>query len=426
MKYRIPFRQVLLYAYFPILMLNFYLVMYGVNTYSFILLPCLLLLIWFSISIIASDLSSRKNALFTIFLLYNILSIVHYAYNGRPLDCYTTALRYVVFPMTFYIFGQDERDDSNKLYHYLLYSCIFLFVVGWYLYFVGPDYYKSFLMNARENKWYTGSFSYGESDVLQYARMSSFFTSSYEVSYFSIPCLIISLMLVLNKNEYLKKWLLYVFAVICWVSSILCMQRVAIASGTLFLLFYLYYTRKEGNNKSGFFLLFIIICVIAVAISAIATDRGAVIYEMLTGRIDDLSFSTAMSERSGVTDKALRAWNYYIFGGGIGSFSTVAIQHGFPGVADAEYVRILTEYGAVGAFIFGLLVLKNLYHGVKYFRVYKIEVCIIAFFLIAFLGSNSLSMTFTFSPVFWYALGHIRNTSYMNRFIKENINYTIR
>ena len=413
-------RKKLLYAYGPLIMVFYYLAMHGINLYSYVIIPYLFILTLASLSILFEGNNIRKNALFVIFLIYSIISVLQYSYNGRPLTCYTTALRYIVFPMIFYIFGQDDKDDTHEFYRFLLYSCFFCFVIGLYLYVVGPDYYKTFLMNAREKVWYSAGFMYEEDEVLNYSRMSSFFGFSYDVCFFSIPALIISLMFTLNKEEKVKKWILYLFAIVSLTSAILCFQRLSMAFGVLFVVFYVGYSYVRGNKFGSRLFLALVLVVVFVFLLFFSTERGAVIYELLMNRFENFSFSDAMSERTHVSVKALRAWDFYIFGGGIGSFSHVAMRLGFPSVSDAEFVRILTEYGLFGSLIFATLFGSNLIWGIKNFKIFGIEVCILLFYLIACTGSNALSMSYVFSPIFWYALGHIQNKSYKHRYICEH------
>lgn len=411
--------KLLPYVFLPVIMLNYYLAMHGINTYSYILLPCLLALIVFSIPMLWNNIKKGRNELFSIFLLYNLFSVVFYLFNGRPMVCYTSALRYVVFPMLFYLYAQNEKDDSSFFYYSLLYSCLFCFVVGLYLYIVGPDYYKSFLMNARENAWYTSGFSYQEEDVLSYSRMSSFFGSSYNVCFFSVPALIVSSMFSLNKNDTFKKWHYYVIALVSLMSAILCMQRLSMATSVIFLIFFVFYSIIKKQRVSTIVFILIIIIVVNLGFLLINSDRGSTIYELLMGRVDNLSYTKAMLERSGISVNVLKNWNYYIFGGGVGSYGYVAMKYGFDGVSDAEYIRILTENGIVGASVFIAIIISHLIDGIRNIKVYGIEVCIIVFYLMAFSGSNAISMSFTFSPVFWYALGHIQNKAYKQRYLYE-------
>ena len=236
------------FIYFmPLYMISQYLYVRGINTFIFLYhLPRLILLL-LALSLMLKKKGNAFIGLMLVFFLYNIFSIVLYAFNDTPISCYFGVMESYLYPMLFAWFGYRYSNDEcyNKMF---LYSCLGCFLIGFYLYFTMPSYYLQFLYDFQTSQW-TSKDNVTENTILAYSRFSSFFGTAYAVSYLSIPSLTISLGLTMYKKAIMSKLWLYLIAIVSFIASLLCQQRIAMAYSAAVLLFYGFYSLK--TNKSS-------------------------------------------------------------------------------------------------------------------------------------------------------------------------------
>jgi hypothetical protein len=213
-------------------------------------------------------------------------------------------------------------------------------------------------------------------------------------------------------------------AVISVTSAFLCQQRIAIASAIAIVIFYGFYLMKlnRGGQKFGVIIAYTLIALLVVNVmGALAHfewyDR---IFTLVEERIELMDFEDAMSHRTNQYNIRRSSDLFLIFGSGMGSCGHAAVFAGYKGVADGEFVKTFYEYGVVGCFILGSIILSSLYRGVKFFKLYNVEVLIMVFYLAAGIGSNSLTF-FIYSIMFWYSMGRIWNKKYYERLKRENV-----
>lgn len=394
-----------LYCFVPSIMLDYFFLMFGVDLHRIIAAPFIIGIDFFALYLLYKQLNTGKKTkgwyLFFLWFVINLGSIYSYLYNGRPFNCYIEIIRPLIFPMLFFFYGYFTKDSDNRFYRIYLFSCIACFVIGFFLYFTMPPFYVEHLLNIKQNGLSDGT---AEDYLIEFGRMSSFFSDSYAISYTSVPALALALGFLKDK-VFSKKTLLISFAIICLLSSILCQQRAAIATSVLVLLFYIIYNKDFKVSR------FIMVAGIASIIGfyfLVEYTRYDVISSMLNSRYDDFFSSESMdSGRSSQYERILEVWNNFLTGDGIGACSSIARKYGFRGVSDGEYIRILTETGVLGLVTFVILVLATLKRCVKNLENYHIEMCIIVFFLLAMIGSNSLSIHFLYATIFWFSIGRV-------------------
>ena len=98
-----------------------------------------------------------------------------------------------------------------------------------------------------------------------------------------------------------------------------------------------------------------------------------------------------------------------LFGQGLGRYGHGAVEEGYLGIPDSDYVRIPAELG-----FFGLAMLMGIcaYSLVSGFRIFKyafFEVCTICFCLTAMIGAAVWELG-TLQPfLYWFCIGHIQS-----------------
>lgn len=398
-------------AFMPLYMISNYLFMRGINTYLLLYhLPRLILLI-LALSLMAKKNDSNFIKLMAFYFVYNVFSFVFYAFNNTPFSCYFGVLESYLYPMLFVWLGYGYSNDEqyNK---WFLFSCLGCFLIGFYLYFTMPPYYVQFLYDFQTTGW-TAKDNVSEGSILAFSRFSSFFGTAYVISYLCIPALIISLGYSLYKNTVIPKYWLYIIAVASFIAAQLSQMRIAMAYSVVVLLFFVFYSLKTNKSSK---LLMVYSAVILAFIASLgvlgALDRFDIISENILGRLSEMNVEKAIDQRTFQYVVSSRAtWWSYITGLGMGSCGGQARAVGLAGVTDGEYVKLFYEMGLFGTALFIMIVLTSITRGIKHLRMYYIELIVVVYFLVAGIGSNSLTMNIP-CAMFWYCLGRIWNKKY--------------
>lgn len=419
-------KKVVVYIFtylFPILMLDYYLILRGLNLNSIIILPVFFVL---TVEAIKIGIKKGRSSFFilsaNIFILYSLLTVICYLFNDAPLSCFFDTFRSFVFPLIFAYLGYQFSigRDFDKWY---VFGCTFCFLVGFYLYLEAPSYYVAFMAEVRANA-FNASSVIDESNVMDFARFSSFFTTSYAVSCLSIPALVMSLAFS-SRCSGRKKVLFVVCAISSFIAAILSQQRIAMGFAIVVVVFWLFYSRKIDRKRKKFtiVLVFLVLFVFIYFGFRMITnlewyDR---VFDLVSGQFGRMSFTEAMSGRmeqyttfDRLTDLSL------IFGLGLGSCGHAAEAAGLKSITDGEFLKLFYEFGLVGCFFLAMVIVPSLYRGLKYFKYYYAEVIIVIFYLAAGIGSDSLTF-FIFSIMFWYSLGRIWNKDYFEILKQERL-----
>ena len=407
-------------------MVDYYLILRGFNLNTLIVLPIFLILTIKAVKIMTTKGRQSFVMSMNLLLSYCLLTGLFYYFNDAPFSCYTTTLRSFVFPIIFAYLGCQYSSDHefNKWY---IYACGFCFIVGFYLYLETPQYYLRFLAEVRDNAFNARS-DINESNVIEFTRFSSFFATSYAISCFSIPALILSLSFALRSPQWRMKIVYYIIAFSSFLAALLCQQRIAIGFSVLVLLFWLVYSRKITNAKGTFGIIVIYTFVILLSLYVLGLivnyEWFGRVSDMISLRLGQMDFNDAMNHRTGQYTSFDRMTDFsLIFGLGLGSCGHAAIAAGLKGIADGEYVKLFYEFGVMGMSLIAIVIFPTLYRGLKFFRYYYVEVIIIIFYLGAGIASDSLTF-FIYSVMFWYSLGRIWNKTYFEQLKHEPLEWS--
>lgn len=408
--------------FFPIVMIDYYLIMRGYNYNSILMLPIVAFITLFCIKPLIDGVASRNTGirLVTVWLIYNLLSFALILGNDVETECFTSRIRTYLFPILFFYFGSNVEFSKTKFYKSFLYSMIFCFIIGFYLYFFTPSYYTDYLLRVRENTWYMGDTYHTAETIMEHIRFGSFFSDSYAISYFSVPSLILSFSFLFYKSERKHDKLWYFIALISLAAAILCQQRIAIALSIAIVMFFSFWGIKNDNKTLAIVFGVAIGLAISSMVMFLDKDRLSTISEMIFGRFEHMHFNEAMDDRTGQYTGIWSSWNNIVLGDGLGSHSGVAMMYGHKVVNDGEFIRVLVENGIIGILIFSTFILKSLVRAYRLNRWLLPELLVVLYFLLACIGSDALSIMFFYTPIFWFCLGRIWNKEYISNQINEN------
>lgn len=394
--------------YWPLVMLNYFLLMSTKINLTILLVD--VPLVFFVIKSASICLKKSRNQfvdLFLFFAIYLLLTIFAYGFNGTPYACYLLGLQYYFAPLCFVPLGFSlvSNHDYNKFY---LYACAVCFVIGFYLYATLPPRYMEYLAEVQ------GYVGFDQNELFGVSKFSSFLPGPYNISYLSVPALVLSISYSSNQNSGVKKWLCYLIAVVSFIAAIICQQRISMAFAILVVVVYSLYLTRRGNGKIIFAVIgvvFLLVYVINNYVSEMPFFDA--LQESVIGRFQKMDVSKAMSERTGQYTGFNRAtWWSYITGLGIGSCGHLAIPYNVQTINDGEFVKSFYEFGLIGTVLFGLLNIATLIRGLKLFKYFHAEVLIMLFFLGACVGASALTF-FIYNSMFWFAMGRIWNKDYL-------------
>lgn len=405
-------------AFYPVYMIIYFVLMFGIHITSYVGIPMVLAITLIALGYWQKTSFKHANAgikLLSIWIIYNLSTVVFYSFNGLPISCYIDGLRNYLFPVLFFFIGSYNLNSDDKFYDWFLIACAFFFIVGFYLYFFTPSYYVSFLVESKQNTWYLDSTYVDEGNVMQFTRFSSFMSTSYVASALSVSMMACSFGY-LFRHKSIKPILLYVLGVIGLLGAILCQQRIAMVCSVFLVFVFAWWGKKNHNSTIGR----IAIAIVLVGIFAIGygfvDDRFSMIMEMLTGRLEEMSFSSAMSERTGQYERAYEEiFSYLITGKGLGAGGHSATMAGSVGIHDGEYFHLLLEFGLIGVFIFVPFIFKTVFRAIRNFNVFTIEASIVIYILLSGIGENVLSQSYLIGSIFWFCVGRIWNDNYYKR-----------
>lgn len=411
------FQKKVVNLFYPAYMLIYYLLMFKISITTFVGYPIVALIFFIGLFNFAKLIALRnKNigqTLMIYWTIYNVASIVMYAFNGLPISCYLDAIQVYFFPMIFFYIGNNSKFVDDSFYKYVLASCAFLFLMGFYLYFATPSYYVAYQAEMRSDLWYA-NLGVTEDNVMSFLRFSSFLSTPYVTSALSISLVAISFSFLFRKSN-IKPTILYLLAVAGIMGALLCQQRIAIASILIVLPVFSYLGLK--NNNKGILRLFILSVIIFIILlgTSFLNERLSIIVEQITGRLEAMNFSKAMSERTQQYAMARKEILYWIATGkGMGAGAHAAVKVGAIGVCDGEFLHLLLEFGFIGYLLFIPLLILTLIRGAKRFNFLNLETFVIFYILLTCIGANGLSQSYLIGPLFWFCVGRIWNNEYIN------------
>lgn len=364
----------------------------------------------------------------TIFVVYVILSIVHYVFNGVPFTAYYFDIRSVLCPMLFVYVGLNHSDSN--IYKIFVLSAVFLVGVGLLLYLIQPGWYLTFRTNVTTSSWFMEGSNVSEANVMLNgltSRFASFMGNAYPVAYYSIfsLCILFCDVYKDTDNRIFKSTIVQLSMIgILVIGIMMTLTRIAILY--LFALigyFFVYgFVYKNPHRRIFMCIVLMLICLLVVVLIKLpTTEYGAIIIDRLIGRLGEMSVSDAMEgSRTSQSKIVLDSWGNYLLGEGMGSRGGAVRPLGLPGITDGNWVRWLVEYGLIGMLLFLIPLIKSVCKAFRYRRYYMIELLIIIYTLLSMVVADSLSKGHMIL-IFWYAMGRIWNVDYKQELIKNNV-----
>ena len=343
------------------------------------------------------------NGLMLFFIIYILLSGLVYFFNNRPIDCYLDSLDTFVNPMLLFFSGIQCKRKHDLISIFSI-ALVFVLIISLIAYITLSSWYVDYITSLRTVRLDADvDISYMESHL----RFSATMASSYFVMYMCLPVLAFHLNKILIDNN--GGVLNYVICVVCIISLFLCQQRTAILFAFLSVPFFLFFLDKRGRYA-------ILTAVILIAIiyffgEMALTGHFSNISEMVSERIEKMSFSEAYGERRDLVNRVFPVWSNTILGDGVGVYSHTAHYAGYISVNDNAYIKLLVENGVVGLLLYSVIIISTLIKAFKNSRLYCSEILIILFFSVAMIGSDSLSMVSFYSIFFWFSIGSVWNKS---------------
>lgn len=402
----------LLFSFFPLYMLHMFLGMLGINLFITTFLYIFSIYYGVKVSIISSNFKYFK-FLFTGYIIYNVLSIIHYSFNGIPLSVFGTDFLNVVYPMIFFYIGLNSQKTDNRFYIGILLGSLFCFIVGFYLHFSIPQWYLDWKVEQQNNMWSRKFGDVSEYGFLEMGRFSSFLASSYTTSTLSVIGLSISINYLFRRKKFYTYFFIFIVSVLAMFIS---MQRVGILYGLFVISLYnLYGIFCKKKNIKRFLLLEIFVIVICM-VSLSMNNRNFQVFDAVSSKLTNTMIKDAFNERAGQYKNIMDNWKNYWFGDGLGSGGHAALKEGFVAVADGNYYKLLFETGIFGFIWFAFLMILTILKALKKYKYYSIELLIVLYYLAAMLGANILEFRFAVIPL-WYCIGRIWNDKYLNNII---------
>lgn len=405
----------------PIIMVLSQFRMYGFDSHNYLDYIFTILLGFKGFQLLIKSVSAEVPRLFAIFLTYCLLTFVAYVINGVPIRCYYLALLSFIIPALFFYFGYSYCNDEsfNKMF---MYGSMFCFIIGFYYHFSGNPTYLNMLVEKSSDSLNANG-GLNSDNVLDFVRFGSFFGNSYYIEFFSIPSLILSLSYI-NSGK-IDNRILYIVALVSFIAALLSIQRIAV--GFAFLVPALYLLANDPRKLFRNLLLILVLLIIVFIPLYHYISSNAVfesLNEQFSTMMERFSISGAMDERKYQYQTFDRATALsYIFGLGLGSCGHNAHMLGIQSVNDNEYMHLFYEFGILGSLLLLYPLLKTIFRGVQYRKIYKAELLIIIYYLAASLGCDPTDITYC-SFIFWFSLGRIWNKEYFQlRMIENSQNY---
>ena len=403
--------------YIPIIMALAIIWMFGYDTNKYLEYPLVLVLGFKGGMLLLKRTTHQTVKIFSCFLLYCLISGVLYTFNGVPFHCYILSIQLFLIPMFFFYFGYRYKSWDDSFEKMFIYGCAFCFLVGFYLYIARPSYYLLAMERANSN---INDADLVGRDLADFLRYGSFFFNSYQIEFFSVPALVLSLYYV--NRKYINNILLYTAAIASFIAAIICIQRASTAGAIGVLLFFILYKGKGGKLKTTLVLSTLVVLAITLFITNEISSTDS--YDSLSFQFNDMlsrfDFSEAMDERKHQYAEFTRSTFFSnIFGLGMGTCGHQARYYGLQTINDNQYMLLFHEFGIIGCLLLAAVVINSTIRGIKHFKIYYPQLLIIGYFLFAFIGAEPLEVAYV-SSILWFSLGRIWNKDYYNRRLLEN------
>jgi O-antigen ligase len=328
-----------------------------------------------------------------IYLYYNLITIPIAIFRGYPFSLSITVFSNAILPIVFYFIAIEMSDlEEHKFNKSYIYACLFLVLVGIYMYVTYPNIYHEYMVRHIFN------YSKYQEYYRMYPRMNSFTNSIIVGSMASM-----GLALAINPLIFRKKslGLSILTCVILLIGILLTMQRSAWGFVVIIFIMIIPSTFKSRRSLLRF--------IFTVAVSAIVFSYIAFEYkdlmEQFLSRI--LNITSAIGERNSEWNYVwLRGVGSLFIGDGLGTRGHQAMQINNLTIRDGYYVKMLFEVGVIGSIMFIGIMISTIIKGFRKYKKCLPYLCIVIGILVQSIGSNILDFQLV-APMFWFSVGRI-------------------
>lgn len=335
----------------------------------------------------------NKSNVLIFFVLLNIISLVHYIGNEKPIILLIKGLIYNTFPIVMYFL---PKNALSKFYNNTFEAIFFSFVISIFLFLWAPSFYIDYLFKQYYVlHWNEHSIFYNSIQGLYGITMLGTFSACSFLFFYGK-------WLVSNNVSALFKAFLSILILI------FAGRRSAIfATGLLFIIeniqFYNINLKVKFKQK-----------ILIAGTLLISLFSLALYYDILFPFILRIfSIPDAISERSSNWMLNINNLSMFdvLFGKGVGAAGHVASSMGYIGVHDCSYLLTFVELGFFGFIFFLLPLIYNLskFMFIKKTKAFEnyIAFYIVIIFLIQAIGSNVFEFP-ALASLFWFSLSAVQ------------------
>lgn len=376
--------------------------MFGVRDVSSVLIVVV-------VAVLAMGVSSiRWKAMDIIAFFFLIYSMITYffAEYTYPMRLYYLGIRSQVVPMLFYFIARSKFFKSDDFFENIRAPLFFAMVVGVFFYFFQPAFYVAYKASVIWANFDANVNDLSGKLLYEFTRMSSFWPHSYFIGYSSLFLFMYSSKKIVIDNCYKK------FDLACFGLSFFCLffaqQRVSIAFCLMFFFaLTVYATFKRLPTRSFLYALWVGAIIFGIGIFF-------VVMNFLDVDFLDYVLNRTVNYQGSIVGDRLDMFSEFIkrlsfFGAGLGRYGHGAVELGYIGIPDSDYIRIPAELGIFGLVILMIICLGSLFNGIKLFKYAFFEICVICFALVAMLGAAVWELG-TLQPfLYWFCIGHIQS-----------------
>ena len=331
-----------------------------------------------------------------IYLSYILLNTIAIDYP-QHLRFWINAFIFQICPFMCYFIARTTNYATEEVLERMTLPMAIVMVLGIYFYYAQPDWYTT-------QKWDAIYDRYGEginaNNIIEKFRLSSIWKSSYYISFATIIFINYLIYEITHKTlEKKEKIIIFTLLGISVVTLILTQHRSCFAGAALTYAYYVLTTKKAKLK------MYLLLLGAGIAIAFVYILYSSPEYtEYVTSRFLDASSVAGIEDRLEYTGGNVDLNT--VFGQGYGRYMLKAREYGGWSIIDSEYQKHLAELGYVGFTIFALLIISALFKGLTH-KGNELELCILFFYVVAFVGASALSINSEYSFVFWFIVGRI-------------------
>jgi len=346
----------------------------------------------------------KINELDTMIIIYFTYIIINSIVIDYPnhLKFLVQAFIFQICPLMCYFIGRTNELSVEAILKKMLVPLTIAMVLGVYFHLEQPGWYNAMKWTTIYDRYGNNITDYG---VIEHMRLSSIWNSSYYIGFATLFFSVYLLYAISFRPLKQKEKLLYVALIVLSVFVLIYANHRTTILG--FIIAYLYCFIR-GRNKSihlYFLLGGVIIAFIFVTIMLSSSEYT----EYISLRFQSVTTEGGIQERLEHTggEQVLNT----VLGNGYGRYSLRAREYGGWAIIDSEYQKQLGELGVIGFTLFVVILLIGLAKSVNKRNDAGLELCIMLFYVEAFIGASALSVDSEYSFIFWYVLGKISQKS---------------